>query len=350
MINAFGNYIGFGNRENLPEFFVTGSSVEVLTFGDEKVYVFYNTSGSIGQGTGSFSFGNNYECEYLVVAGGGQGGYNQGGGGAGGLLSGSFIAQKGIKYDVSVGPGGQYRNITSASYGNPGINSYITSSAAIPFSLLAIGGGGGYNGDDGQQSAQNIQGGSGGGGGAIAGNFPFITTVGGSGSLGQGKAGGSGSMGQGNFPAGQGGQLDYLIGGGGGGAAVTGSNGSTFQEDADPTHIRPRPGNGGNGLYSTITQTGSYYAGGGGADFQETPTNYIFLDYNINPTGSGGLGGGANAYASSLDRTGGGGGASGPDYRSSSPPAPGPPTTPVNYGNGGSGIVVIRFNTTQPIV
>jgi fibronectin-binding autotransporter adhesin len=346
MINAFGNYIGFGNQENFPEFFVTGSGVDILTFGDEQVYVFYNTSGSIGQGTGSFSFGNNYECEFLVVAGGGQGGYEMGGGGGGGVLSGSFVAQKGIKYDVSVGPGGQYRNIPSASYGNPGINSFITSSASIPFSILAFGGGGGYNGNDGQQSPQQLQGGSGGGGGAIEGNFPFTITVGGSGSLGQGKAGGTGSMGQGNFPEGEGGQLDYLIGGGGGGAATAGVNGSTFQEGANPLHIRPLPGNGGNGIFGTITQTGSYYGGGGGADYEETPTNYKFASYAQNPTGSGGLGG-ANAYSSSLDRSGGGGGASGRDYRSVSPPSPGGPT---KFGNGGSGIVVVRFNTKEPIV
>lgn len=346
MINAIGNFIGFGNAQTLPEFFVTGSGVDVLTFGNEQVYVFYNTSGSIGQGTGSFSFQRKYQCEFLVVAGGGQGGYEGGGGGGGGVLSGSFIAEKGIFYDVSVGRGAQFKNTSGDAYGNVGINSFITSSASIPFSLLSFGGGGGFNMNDGQQDTQQIEGGSGGGGGAIAGVFPFTTTSGGSGSLVQGKAGGTGSMGQGNFDVGDGGQLDYLIGGGGGGAATAGISGSTFQEGANPSHIRPLPGNGGNGLYSTITQTGSYYGGGGGADYQETPTNYKFLDYNSNPTGSGGLGG-ANAYSSSLDRSGGGGGASGIDYRSASPPLA---TGPIKFGNGGSGIVVIRFNTTQPIV
>jgi len=342
MINAFGNYIGFGNREILPEFFVTGSGVEVLTFGDEQVYVFFNTSGSTGQGTGSFLFGNNYECEYLVVGGGGEGGLESGGGAGGGVLSGSFIAQKGIKYDVSVGRGGWWGTFPGVEEddGAPGSNSFITSSASIPFSLLALGGGGGRQSGARETSSfdNTYQGGSGGGGGGLA-----QYQAPGSGSVGQGNAGGSGSFASASgYPTPPFTTREYYIGGGGGGAATAGVSGSTFLNGGLPYAL---PGNGGNGVFGTITQTGSYYGGGGGADYVVS-ANYKVNNYSLYPTGSGGLGG-ANAYSSSLDRTGGGGGASGTDYRTASPPLA---SGPVKYGNGGSGIVVVRFNTKEPIL
>jgi hypothetical protein len=107
-----------------------------------------------------------------------------------------------------------------------------------------------------------------------------------------------------------------------------------------PLQNYPKPGNGGNGKYSTISGTGSYYAGGGGADSVRLLTPATYDDYTLYPTGSGGLGG-ANAYSSSLDRTGGGGGCKGNDYRYG-----------LNYsafGNGGSGVAIIRFNASTPV-
>jgi hypothetical protein len=86
-----------------------------------------------------------------------------------------------------------------------------------------------------------------------------------------------------------------------------------------------KSGSGGSGVYSTITGTGAYYGGGGGGGVHAN---------NFNP-GDGGAGGGAQGgpwnsagYAATANTGGGGGGAS------------------VGYGgNGGSGVVFIRFLT-----
>ncbi len=137
-----------------------------------------------------------------------------------------------------------------------------------------------------------IGGGSGGsraGGGALSGGSGgggsgYGSPPGGSGTLGQGNNGSQGSI-----PGSDGG------GGGGAGAAAYG-------------------GGGGIGIYSTISGIGTYYAGGGGGSYG----------------GIGGLGGGAtgNNSSSATPNTGGGGGGQwGVSYT----------------GNGGSGIVIIRY-------
>jgi hypothetical protein len=335
MINAFGNYIGFGQPQIYPLTNAIGS-VDITFDGPDTIFTFFNTSGSTGQGTGSFWFEKDYEVEYLIVGGGGQGGLEAGGGGGGGLLSGSFIAQKGVKYDVYVGRGGWWSipPFQDEEDGEQGVKTTVSASSLTDFGLLAQGGGGGRNSGARETSSfQNTYQGGNGGGGAGIDSF----TNPGSGSLGQGNAGGSGSYGTGNFSAPYS-PRQYYIGGGGGGAAQVGGSGSLFNLGV-PLQNYPRPGNGGNGNYSTITGTGSYYAGGGGADSVRLLTPETYGDYTTYPTGSGGLGG-ANAYSSSLDRTGGGGGCKGNDYRYG-----------LNYnafGNGGSGVAIIRFNATTP--
>jgi hypothetical protein len=346
MINAFGNYIGFGNPQIYP-LFKTSGQVDTYNVGLDTVFVFHNYSGSIPTtGTGSIQFSQNYRVEYLVVAGGGSGGIESGGGGAGGYKSGSFTAIAKEFYNIGIGSGGQYYQPTGSApdYGFNGAPSFITGSN-IPFQVLCLGGGGGAgsmadNRDQSFSPAGN--GGSGGGGG---GNIQVQLP--GSGSVGQGFAGGSGSLSLvNNFPA-PATPRSYWIGGGGGGASSVGISGSTFTS----TYVYAKPGNGGSGSFSYIgSTTGSWYAGGGGADYVivagGSNDNWKYNDYTLYPTGSGGIGGGGNAYQNGFEGTGGGGGCSGNDYRSATPPAP---AIVNNFGNGGSGIVILRVNLQNPL-
>ena len=344
MINAFGNYIGFGNPRIYPLFKTTGS-VDIYNVGNDTVFSFYNDSGSAipSQGTGSITFSQNYRVEYLVVAGGGSGGVEQGGGGGGGLLSGSFTAIANQPYDIRVGFGGQYFQPSGSNvpdFGYTGSVSYITGST-LPFQILALGGGGGagsmaVNRDSAFAPAGN--GGSGGGGGGnLAVQAPGLGAPPGSGS--QGFPGGSGSVSGVVSGPPDGNATTYWIGGGGGGATSAGTSGSSFVVGL---YTYARPGNGGSGSFSYIgSTTGSWYAGGGGADYVSS-LNLATFDYTLYPTGSGGIGGGGNAYSDGQQRTGGGGGASGNNYRTGG-------ITSNYFGNGGSGIVILRVNLENPL-
>ena len=115
--------------------------------------------------------------EYLIVAGGGGGGGNQsnnyarGGGGAGGMLFGSTTISS-LSTTLTVGQGG-----IGQTTGQSGGDSSV-------LGFTAIGGGaGGHN----PSGGNGLNGGSGGGGGGS------VTSLGGSGTLGQGNNGGSGS-------------------------------------------------------------------------------------------------------------------------------------------------------------
>jgi hypothetical protein len=231
-------------------------------------------------------------CDYLVVAGGGSGnGGYLGGGGAGGLRStvtatgggGSLESAIGVisgtAYPITVGAGG--------TTGLKGSNSV--------FSTITSFGGGGAN------SGSERNGGSGGGGGAQT-----ISPTAGTGTAGQGRNGGDGNVTNGASA-------------GGGGAAVAGSAGSGFVG-----------GNGGNGVqitaFATPTATGAdsgYYAGGGGGGSDSGGPS----SGGLGGGGAGGRSGGLNAV-SGVANTGGGGGST---------------YTGGGYGNGGSGIVIIRY-------
>jgi hypothetical protein len=232
-----------------------------------------------------------YNIDFLVVAGGGSGGYGggtgaYGGGGAGGLIyvTGYGGITPGNSYTITVGSGGA--TATGSYESNSGSNSSA-------FSQTAIGGGGG--------TAKS--GGSGGGSNNGAG----------SGTSGQGNNGG-GSVGGG-------------AGGGGGGAGAAGSN-----------QYGGGAGAGGIGLSYDITGTATFYAGGGGGGANADGDNY-----NSGSGGSGGGGSGANAYpgsagdggAATANTGGGGGGGSNVRDGSSSGHAYG--------GAGGSGVVIIRY-------
>lgn len=148
------------------------------------------------------------------------------------------------------------------------------------------GAGNGYNGTDSYFGfIRGLYGGGGGGGSNLGGNS------GGSGGASaryNGTVIGSAIQPQGNSGAGN--------GGGGGGAGGNGYNGTGGT------------GDGGIGKQSSITGSATYYGGGGGGGFGTSK--------------AGGLGGGGAYQVSGTANTGGGGGG--------------------DYGNGGSGVVIIR--------
>jgi hypothetical protein len=249
--------------------------------------------------------GKEGEVEYLVVAGGGAGGLdNAGGGGAGGMLTG-FINVSAQSYPVVVGAGG-LQNQPYNYRGNPGANSSA-------FGLTSIGGGGGGGGDGGgSQSGTNFansqvhggNGGSGGGGASEGGNGAGGTGV--AGPPRQGFNGGNGAAGS---------------GGGGGGANGAGTNASSSSA----------PGNGGAGRSSSITGTTVFYAGGGGGA-TENGTNVT--SGGLGGNGGGGRGGAGNrSQLPGAPNTGGGGGGEACCQG-------------FTGGNGGSGIVVVRYPIT----
>jgi hypothetical protein len=169
------------------------------------------------------------------------------------------------------------------------------------FSLTALGGGGG-----GGFAANGAAGGSGGGGGGR--NGAGGAGTGGSGTSGQGFAGGNGA----------GTNNDTAVGGGGGGAGQAGTNGSP----SGP----PTGGSGGNGIESSITGTATYYAGGGASSFR-SQVNGV--------NGIAGLGGGGTARGGNGENGKGGGAGS-------------PSDTDPFGGNGGDGVVIIRYLLPQP--
>lgn len=256
--------------------------------------------------SGNFVPSQSLTADVLVIGGGGSGSWHgpgvpyadTAGGGAGGLrllTSQSLTAQN---YVAQVGAGGS---------GN-GVNG----GASLFGSISAAGGGGGGIWVGGAGSA----GGSGGGG---SGGYSNIgSRLGGAGntpstSPSQGNNGGNG------FDGGQ-----TPSGGGGGGAGGAGSNSSNATG-----------GNGGIGYFDTFTNaigalasvgqlsSGNYYFAGGGGGATRGATQ-----------GIGGLGGGTNGAG--LDGTAGtsanalvnsGGGSGGGSY----------------VGNGGSGLIVVRY-------
>ena len=238
--------------------------------------------------------------QYLVVAGGGGGGGQVGGGGgAGGMLTGSInYPAAGVVFTATVGaPGVGQGDGGGGRHGTNGANSTL-SGTGLSVTSIGGGGGGGYTG-----TYNGAAGGSGGG----AGN--------------KNSTGGAGTSGQGNN-GGNSGNLDWS-GGGGGGAGAAG-NPSTNTDASSGSS------DGGIGAQSSITGTSTYYAGGGAGCFQTAGV------------AAGGQGGGGNGgYGTALAPTagttnlGGGGGGSRDN-----------PSGPYKGANGGSGVVILRVNTT----
>jgi hypothetical protein len=295
----------------------------ITTCGNYKMHIF--------KAPGTFCVSDVSTCaslnnvDFVVVAGGGGGGGQGGGGGAGGYrespgadtcytaspLGASPMTSKAIPaaapFPVSVGGGGA-GSTSAPTAGTNGCSSAV-------FCITSAGGGGG--GSDGVTPKVASTGGSGGGGGwgtpGASGNTPPTNPP-------QGNTGGTGQP-----------NCSSHGGGGGGGAGAVGGNGSA-----------PKGGCGGIGTVTQILSaspaapttgepgpaTGRYFAGGGGG--------------NANPGysggGTGGIGGGGNGadpgqtVENGVTNTGGGAGSQHGVYSS-----------PYTNGNGGSGIVIIRY-------
>jgi len=245
---------------------------------------------------------------YLVAAGGGSGFYSTGAGGVGGGGAGGFRTTYGLTsgggasaetnltlatgtYTVTIGAGGA---MTSGA-GNDGNDSSITGLVTITTTGGGAGGGG---------NAVGSAGGSGGGAGELNSG---TSLAGGAGTANQGFAGGTSVV---NFNG----------AGGGGASSVGANNGANLA------------GNGGAGITSAITGSNVGYAGGGGgAAYQSSSTGgngtYGGGDGTLNGIRTASTAGGIN--------TGGGGGALGGSIGAG------------GYTTGGSGIVVLRMNTSD---
>ena len=261
----------------------------VTTSGSNTIHTF--------QTSGTLSPLSTLTASYLIVAGGGSGGWDRGGGGgAGGYLTGSGLTiDTNSNYVVTVGAGGA--SSTSTGVRNSGSNSSFSA-----YATASVGGGAGGSGSN----ANGLTGGSGGGafyGGSV-----------GAGTSGQGYAGGLGDTSY------------FSVGGGGGGASQVGYPATT----TNPSGPNQSGGNGGNGLANSISGTSTYYAGGGGGG----------VDYrDSGVAGTGGLGGGGNAI-----KTQGGAGSAGTANTGGGGGAGGEASGGGGYGGaGGSGIVIISY-------
>jgi hypothetical protein len=234
--------------------------------------------------SGNFIPNQTLSCDYLVVAGGGAGGGSGGaGGGAGGFRTATAQNITAGTYQVLVGGGGSGVAASKGTNGSDSVfNSFTSTGGGAASGVFASGG----------VDANN--GGSGGGGNYArtvgSGNTPSTSPS-------QGNNGGGSTT------------TNNLGTGGGGGASAVGGTGT-------PTNC----GVGGAGTASSMSGTSITYAGGGGGggNFGATPA-----------AGGAGGGGAGVSTGNGVDGTtnlGGGGGGG------------------VNAGgNGGSGIVIIRY-------
>ena len=273
---------------------------ETTTIGDDTVVQFKNTGQCAWVVPALVT-----NVTYLVVAGGGGG--SSGGGGGGGVLTNfgvsTLTVTPGASMSVTVGAGGQYGG------GGSGNSNLSTSGGNSIFgTLTAVGGGHG-----GTNSFLPADGGSGGGGGFDNPGQRIAEGV-----FGQGNSGGRTDRG------------GYGAGGGGGGASAIGGN-------ARDQHLG---GNGGAGITTLITGASKSFGGGGGGGVNSN----CGCDHP-DSGGAGGLGGGGNGSTlgygggtafngtSGATNTGGGGGGTDPESTVA--------------GNGGSGIVIVRYLTSD---
>ena len=302
----------------------------------DKYMIFTYTADNTGTGQTQYAITlpESYSCDILMVGGGGGGGGDIGGGGGGGaVLYGSNIVIPAGTYNIKVGAGGS----------GTGQNGYNTEG----FGSICLGGGGAKNkpwessgtsganngnagGSGGGGKSYNIDGGPAGAGGTVGVSTKSALLS--AAVLYNGNVGGAGS------------QLnngDTVQSGGGGGAGTAGGSGKTLINSAGT-------GAGGDGVLINVLNipatTNVYWAAGGGG-----------AGYFAAAAGNGGLGGGgagtktffttstgtpgASGYsaASGMNAgvstgSGGGGGA-----------GQGTANYPSNGGNGGSGIIIIRY-------
>ncbi len=272
----------------------------------------YFTSGTISK-----IFNTNVSCDILLVGGGGAGGAGsspdgaggtryancKGGGGGGDVIYVSNYLFVAGTYTFKIGNGGisSYEVNTRATNGE---NTTISLNNTI---ILGAGGGGagaGIQNGGGNNGSQILESSGGGGGSGVS---SIYKATGGTGyNLSGIKVSGNGGTGFGGDNA----------GGGGGGSYGDGEN------LPNSYGFPQNGGKGGTGTLSDITGVESYYGGGGGGGTATGGTGG-------NGTHGGGNGGYSTTNATAgITNTGGGGGGGRNDNAG---------------GNGGSGIIIIRY-------
>jgi hypothetical protein len=341
-------------RYRKPPAEITTETTSGIIGGDRVISFPYTGTGATKDY--SITTTENLICDILVVAGGGGGAHNHGGGGGGGaIVFINSVVLNNASYTIKVGSGGAKGTRSTTNFGGLKGNDTIITLNGIDI-LKAEGGGGGGQGS----TVGSIgNGGSGGGGDGYRDALSvFNNGVVGTGSIKNyngttgvlyGNNGGS------SYLATSGSFLNIAgAGGGGGGAGQIGSNATKVNVG----------GNGGNGISSAIingntynfvdlfgttygtnddnNSTTRYFGGGGGGSIWGNPQGYAPAgDIGAtNIAGSGGKGGGGGGalqitttgFAATANTGGGGGGGS---Y--------GVDDSRVDGGNGGSGIVIIRY-------
>jgi len=259
----------------------------------------------------SITFQENTECDILMVAGGGGGGTSYstnsgvpgGGGGAGGLI---FLENQTVPantYIIHVGKGGDGDNFNDSTVPNRGKNGNNSSFSYHPTTAVGGGGGGSRGGNE-----------SGADGGSGGGRAWETTGNGGQGIDGQGFSGATiaGSGGNG-------------LGGGGAGAMGLSSSGGVGKFNEGNFNFKEKFNLPIDNTFGEFFNGNVYFAGGGSGG---------------NNFSGGGKGGGANGSVegtglNALNNTGGGGAGCRSVASTSGVRKLG--------GNGGSGIVIIRY-------
>ncbi len=265
------------------------------------------TSGS----DNTITINNNCTVDILLVGGGGGAGYDISGGGGSGavLLTSNLIITPGT-YSITVGSGGIGSSSSTITGANGG-NSTITING---ITYIALGGGGGGSRISSGTGNSGVDGGSGGGAahsdsgavndGGLSIKYNYTGWV---------SYGNSGGFGKDDYGTGYG-------SGGGGGAGSAGGNASGSVAGNGGTAINL------SSLFGANVGHNGWFAGGGGG------CSYLTGTDGYGNGGYGLLGGGGNAGVTGSDglvNTGGGGGGS---------------RFQTKGGNGGSGVVIIKFN------
>ena len=312
---------------NLTEQFSASGGTKT-TSGSKTIHTF--------TGNGTFTVtSNSANVRALIVggggAGGGQGGNDGSGGGGGGLVR--FVTA----IPVSPSPG-SYPIVIGAGGGATGSNTLgVDGSSSSAFGNTSPGGGGG--GSESPSPRAGRPGGSGGGAGGYSGGGTAtgtgdpgaptdtdLETDGNTPSNGWGNDGGTNE-----YPGG----MNYG-GGGGGGAQHYGMPGKNPNSVPTQYAMHTYSGNGGNGVGYSISGSPGHYAGGGGWGGNGHHGNNGPGSYGGRGGGGNGGGGPFGSADSGTAGTGSGGGGA----AAANSPAPNH-----NSGAGGSGIVIIDYDT-----
>ena len=312
---------------NLTEQFAASGGTKT-TSGSKTIHTFTSS--------GTFTVtSNSANVRALIIggggSGGGQGGNDGSGGGGGGLVR--FVTA----IPVSTSPG-SYPIVIGGGGGATGSNTLgADGSSSSAFGNTSPGGGGG--GSESPSPRAGRPGGSGGGAGGYSGGGTAtgtgdpgaptdtdLETDGNTPSNGWGNDGGTNS-----YPGG----MNYG-GGGGGGAQHYGMPGKNPNSVPTQYAMHTYSGNGGNGVGYSISGSPAHYAGGGGCGGNAHHGNNGPGSYG----GRGGGGNGGGGPFGSADSVSAGTGSVGGGAAAANSPAPNH-----NSGAGGSGIVIIDYDT-----